>query len=114
MTNVIADSLFLPALLIATMGFVVPRILAQVLPEGVTPLLLNAFLSSVLLFAIAGCFFVGLYMWQGAPIAEVATAGWAANIAFFGRLGLMSAIIWGPIMVLSVAALPRRWVNKTW
>ncbi|MCG3268745.1 hypothetical protein [Yoonia sp. I 8.24] len=114
MGDILAESLFFPAMLIAVMGFAVPRLLAQVLPEGVMPLLINAFLSSVLLFVIAGCFFVGLYIWQGAPFAEVMSEGWTKNVTFFGRLGLMSVIIWGPIMVLSVAALPRRWVNKTW
>ena len=114
MGDLIADSLFFPALLMAAMAFVVPRLLARVLPEGVMPLMFNAFISSALLFVLAACFFVALYIWQGMPLAEIMAPGWAKNLAFFGRLGLMSAIIWGPIMLLSVAALPRRWVNKTW
>ncbi|SFR31962.1 hypothetical protein SAMN04488005_0218 [Yoonia tamlensis] len=114
MGELIADSLFLPALIIAALGFVVPRLLAQVLPEGVTPLMLNALLSTLILFLIVASFFVGLYLWQGMPFAQIMAPGWAENISFFGRLGLMSAIIWGPIMLLSVAALPRKWVNKTW
>jgi hypothetical protein len=76
--------------------------------------MLNALFSTVLLFVIAACFFVVLYIWQGVPFAQIMAPGWMVNLSFFGRLGLMSAIIWGPIMLLSVAALPRRWVNKTW
>lgn len=114
MDDLIADTLFVPALLIAAMGFVVPRLFARILPEGVMPLMLNALFSTVLLFVIAACFFVMLYIWQGVPFAQIMAPGWAVNLSFFGRLGLMSAIIWAPIMLLSVAALPRRWVNKTW
>ena len=114
MHDFMADGLFLPALIMAAMGFIVPRLWAHALPEGVVPLMVNAFLSTVLLFALAACFFVGLYVWQGMPFAEIMAPGWAKNIMFFGRLGLMSAIIWGPIMLLSLAALPRRWVKKTW
>jgi hypothetical protein len=114
MGDLIADTLFLPALLIAAMGFFVPRLFARILPEGVTPLMLNALFSTVLLFMIAACFFVVLYIWRGVPFAQIMAPGWMVNLLFFGRLGLMSAIIWGPIMLLSVAALPRRWVNKTW
>ena len=114
MTDLLSDSLFLPALILAVLGFLVPRILARVLPEGVKPLLLNAFLSTVLLFLISALFFLLLYVWQGVPLSELLGTGIAANIAFFGRLGLVAAIIWAPIMLLSVAGLPRKWVKETW
>ncbi|WP_342078128.1 hypothetical protein [Yoonia sp. SS1-5] len=114
MGSLISDTLFWPALMIAVLGFVVPRGLARILPEGVRPLLLNAFLSTLILFVLSAAFFVCLYLWQGTPVAEILAPGLAANVAFFGKLGLMAAIIWAPIMLLSVAGLPRRWVKETW
>ncbi len=110
----LSGNLILPATMIALLGFAVPRVLARVFPEGVKPLLLNTFLSTVLLFLISALFFACLYLWQGVPVGEIAATGWAANILFFGRLGLISGMIWAPIMLLSVAGLPRKWVNETW
>lgn len=112
--ELLSDTLFFPALVLAFLAFTVPRILGLILPEGVRPLLLNAFLSTVFLFLLSAAFFFFLYLWQGAPMAEILAPGWGANLKFFGRLGLISALIWAPIMVLSVAALPRKWVKETW
>jgi len=114
MSGLLSDSLILPAAVLAAFAFAVPRVLARWLPEGVRPLLLNAFLSTVALFALSTVFFVLLYLWQGVPFSEISQTGIAASIVFFGQLGLMAAIIWAPIMVLSVAGLPRKWVEETW
>ncbi|WP_108815563.1 hypothetical protein [Loktanella sp. Alg231-35] len=114
MGELISDSLFLPALVLAVLGFVVPRAWAKLLPEGVKPLLMNAFLSTVVLFSLSAIFFFCLYLWQGLPMAELMEPGVAANAVFFGRLGLIAAIIWAPILLLSVAGLPRKWVKETW
>ncbi|MEL7179089.1 MAG: hypothetical protein AAFN63_04590 [Pseudomonadota bacterium] len=109
-----SDALFLPALVLALLAFVVPRLLARVLPEGVTPLMLNALLSTLLLFVLSAGFFFCLYLWQGLSMAEVLEPGIATTVLLFGRLGLVAAIIWAPIMILSVAGLPRKWVKETW
>ena len=114
MGSFVSDSLFVPAVALALLAFGVPRLMSKLLPEGVKPLLLNAFVSTVLLFVNSATFFAVLYIWQGVPLAEMMVPGWAANIAFFGRLGLISAIVWAPIMLLSVAGLPKKWVNETW
>lgn len=109
-----SDALFLPALVLALLAFAVPRLLARVLPEGVTALMLNAFLSTILLFLLSAGFFFCLYLWQGLSLVEILEPDVAASILLFGRLGLIAAIIWAPIMVLSVAGLPRKWVKETW
>lgn len=110
----VSEGLFVPVAILAVLAFFVPRLLARWLPEGVTPLMVNALVSTVLLFALSAAFFVLLYFWQGVPVGQMSDAGLAASVGFFGRLGLMSAIIWAPIMILSVAGLPRTWVNETW
>ena len=114
MGNVISQSLILPAVMLAVLAFIVPRVLGRLLPEGVKPLLLNAFLSTILLFMISALFFLCLYLWQGVGLAQIMEPGLGANILHFGQLGLTSALIWAPIMILSVASLPRRWAHETW
>lgn len=114
MAEVFTDALLLPAVVLAAFAFVTPRLLARRLPEGVKPLFLNAFLSTCLLFIVASFLFVGLYLLQGLSVAQLMDAGLATNVGLFGGLGLTSGIIWGPIMLLSVAGLPGKWVNETW
>ena len=114
MGALLSDGLFMPALLLAMAAFVMPRALGRLLPEGVRPLLINVLLSTVLLFVVSAIFFFCLYLWQGLPLDQIVAPGIAANVVFFGRLGLAAAIIWAPIMLLSVAGLPRKWVKETW
>ncbi|MFT6076744.1 MAG: hypothetical protein ACJAZ1_003681 [Yoonia sp.] len=114
MREVLSDGLLLPALLLAIAAFVVPRFMARMLPEGVTPLMVNAFLSTLILIAVSGILFWCLYLWQGLQAEQLADQGLAANLVFFGRLALLSGLIWAPIMILSVAGLPRKWVHATW
>lgn len=114
LTNLLSDSLFIPALVLALMAWFVPKLLARVMPEGVKALLGIAFLSTVFLFVLSAGFFVALYVWQGMTWAQFAEYGLAANVLFFGKLSLIAAMIWAPIMVLSVANLPRSWVREVW
>ena len=114
MGALLSNSLIVPALILAFVGFAVPRVLGRLLPEGLWPLLLNAFLSTIVMFVLSGALFVCLYVLQGMPLDQVLMPGIAANVVFFGRLGLAAAIIWVPIMLLSLAGLPRKWVDTTW
>lgn len=109
-----SSGLLLPALALGVLGWLVPRLLARVWPEGVGPLLALAFVSTLILLALAAGFFLLLYLWQGAPLAALFQPGPAAGIAHFLRLGLLSALVWAPIMILSVAGLPRHWKEETW
>ena len=108
------DGLFFPAVILAVLSWMVPKLLSFVMPEGVKPLLLLALLSTLILFLLSSVFFFVLYIWQGATFAQLAEGGLATNILLFGRLGMIAGMIWAPIMVLSVAALPRHWKKEVW
>ena len=54
------------------------------------------------------------YLVQGVPLATLFEPGLASGLVHFARLGLISALIWGPILILSVARLPKYWVEETW
>jgi len=108
------DGLIIPALLLALIGWLVPKLLSLVFPEGVRPLFLLAFAATLIMLVLGMGFFLALYLWQGVPLDMLFEAGIAAGLAHFLRLGLISALLWGPIMVLSVAGLPKHWVRETW
>jgi hypothetical protein len=109
-----SSGLILPALALAVLGWVVPRLLARVWPEGVGPLLLLALVSTLVLVVLATALFMLLYVGQGVPLALVLDMGVLGGWPHFLGLGSASALIWAPIMILSVAGLPKRWVKETW
>lgn len=110
----LADNLLLSAMVLAAMGWGVPKALSRVFPEGVRPLMLLTFVSACLLFVLSAVFFVLLYLGMGAPVSDLTAGGLGGMIAHFGRLGLVSALFWAPIMILTVANLPRHWREETW
>ncbi|RYH03951.1 hypothetical protein EU805_00845 [Salipiger sp. IMCC34102] len=106
--------LVLPAMALGFLAWLVPKIYSMVLPEGAWPLVLNAVLSAFTLAALAAAFFLALYLREGIPLDRIVDLGLWGNAVFFGRLSASTALIWGPIMVLSLAALPRTWVRAVW
>jgi hypothetical protein len=109
-----ADGLIVPAAALAFLGWLVPRILSLVFPEGVKPLILLAVVSFAVMMAISMATFVGLYVLRGAPFSELFGAGAVDGLFHFLRLGLASTLLWAPLMILSIAGLPKHWVKETW
>jgi hypothetical protein len=83
-------------------------------PRGVRPLLLLALAATLILVILSSLAFLLLYRWQGEPVGALFAAEFAAGLAYFLRLGLLSALVWAPVMVLSVAGLPKQWKHETW
>jgi hypothetical protein len=108
------ESLIIPSLALALVGWLVPRALSLIWPEGVRPLLVLAFVATLVMLVLAAAFFLVLYVVGGVPLTSLTETGWGPAVAHFGRLAVISALIWGPIMVLSVAGLPKQWVRETW
>jgi hypothetical protein len=108
------DGLMIPALALAFLGWLVPRLLSLFWAEGVRPLMWLAFTATIIMLVLAAFFFVALYLWQGAPVGLMFEDGMLAAVWFFGRLGVISALLWGPILILSVAGLPKHWVKEKW
>jgi hypothetical protein len=108
------SGLILPVLLLAMAGWAVPRLLARVFAEGVGPLIALGIVAALIVQMLAAGVFMLLYLWQGVPLSVLFEPGVAAGVLHFARLGFASALIWGPILVLSVAGLPRHWRHETW
>jgi hypothetical protein len=110
----VAEELVVPALGLALVGWLVPRGLSLVWPEGVRALLLLGFVATFLMFLLSAGFFLGLYLIGGAPLAALTGGGWGPVLSHFGWLAVISALIWGPMLLLSVAGLPKHWVKERW
>jgi hypothetical protein len=82
--------------------------------EGVKPLLLLSIISLFLMLVITSGVFVLLYVIQGASISVFTATGIGDTILFLLRLSISAGIIWAPIMVLSIAGLPRTWTKVEW
>ena len=106
--------LLLPAMILAALGWFVPRLLALFWPEGVK-WLFGLALASTFVMGIAGAvFFAVLYMMQGDSFADLYRTNGLGTLAHFGRLSLLSALLWAPLMVLSLIGVPKNWVKEVW
>ena len=106
--------LIIPATLLAIVAWYVPVWLRWRMAEGVRPLVLLSILSALIVLAFGALLFLGLYLLQGADLATLTSAGIAPAIWYFLRLSISAGLIWAPIMVLSIAGLPKTWVHETW
>lgn len=97
----------LPLILLAVLGWLVPMALGRVMRRSLASLLLNTLVSALVLLVIAIVLFVWLY---GPAAGRV----WSEAPAYFLLLGVRSGLIWAPVMVLSVANLPRGWAAEDW
>lgn len=106
--------LLFPVLFLTLVAWLVPKFLSMVMPEGVKPLILLAVFATVIMVVITSLVFVGLYLIQGASLATFIEPGFADTTLFLLKLSMSAALIWAPIMVLSIAGLPRTWTTVEW
>jgi len=109
-----SSDLLLPTICLVALGWVVPRLLALVMPEGVRPLIMLAALAAALMVLLAAGFFLALYLMRGTSMAALFADGIWPGSRHFLRLGLLSALMWGPVLILSVAGLPKTWTKVIW
>lgn len=108
------DGLIFPVLILTFAGWLVPRLLSRIWPEGLRPLLALALVATLLMVVLAAGVFIGLYVAGGVPLATLTEAGIGAFVLHFGHLALISGLFWAPILILSVAGLPKYWVRERW
>ncbi|TFL17294.1 hypothetical protein [Jannaschia formosa] len=96
-----------PLLGLALLAWFVPAGIGKLLPEGVGWLVVNGLVSFMLLAIVAASGFVLLY-------GEAGGAVWREAPWHFVLLSARSALLWAPILVLSLANLPRKWTEAEW
>ncbi|WP_238365616.1 hypothetical protein [Mesobacterium pallidum] len=106
--------LALPTLALMALAFALPHGLLRWMPETGRGLVLNGLLSGLVLVAVAAGYFLWAYAHAAPAMLRVFGARPGASAGYFLRLGLQSAVIWGPVLVLTVSYLPRRWKEGVW
>ena len=114
MSDAFSTGLIFPALCLAALGWAVPRVLAIWWPEGVRWLMGLALVSTLVMALCGAVFFAFLYMMQGVDLGDLMATQGLGTIAHFGKLSLISALMWAPLMVLSLAGVPKNWVREVW
>ncbi len=105
-------SLGLPVLVLLILAVVVTRMVERLLPETLLGLLGVAIIASLVLWGLSSVLFAVIYAVQDSRIA--ALLGASAGLRHMAMLGAKAAIIWAPLMLLTVATAPRRWKTNVW
>jgi hypothetical protein len=103
-----------PLIAALVLAVVIPRGFARVIPEGLSGLVWNGVASAAVMFALSFAYFVWSYTTQNAALTDLFGANPRGSFWHFARLATLSALLWVPIIVLTVAALPRHWKVVEW
>lgn len=97
----------LPVITLMALAIGLPYLWAMVLPEGIPGLIANGLLSVAVLAAVVSAY---LLVWYGG--AGQVSAG--ALVLFLGLWVAKTALAWAPMLVLGLAAQPKRWKEVVW
>ena len=103
------SSMILPAVLIAALAVILPMWLAKKLPENMAGLGLNLLASAGVLMFVSVLYFTWVYMGQGVQVMGVMYEHFGGMVRHLTRLGMLSAILWGPILLAVLAMQPSKW-----
>ncbi|MEM8980112.1 MAG: hypothetical protein AAGD04_11555 [Pseudomonadota bacterium] len=103
-----------PVVLLMGVAWLLPKLLHRLIGEGVARLFVIGALGAVLLWMGSGAF-----IWVSDLALEdlaraLSGADLGAVLGYIAVQGARAAIIWAPVFVLSVAALPKRWKEAVW
>lgn len=104
--------LLLPTLALMALAVLIPRSIERWTPETLFGLALTAFLGAIALWLCSGLLFALLYNWQDPRVLDL--LGQSRGAAHLATLGLKAAIIWAPMLLLTVITAPRRWKTNVW
>ena len=101
-------------LALIALAILLPFLLARFTPETLGGLVLTGLLSAILLTLAAAAYFFLSYLNANTAILELAGVAPRSTLLYFLELGLGSALIWAPVLVLAISYLPRRWKENVW
>ena len=103
-----SGAVLVPVAILVLIAVAVPRLVARAVGRGARAGAVNLTLSAVVLTLISGGYFAIDYALRDPRTLGVAGAQPLAALAHFTWLGLMSGLVWGPVMILSLTALPQQ------
>jgi len=104
----------LPIVALVLLAIALPFFWALVLPEGVPGLVANFILSVLVISVAVFAYFIAWHTAQNAPVIDGLLAQPGAYWRFFLGWAGKSSLFWLPVLVLSVAAQPKRWKVVVW
>ena len=102
-------SLILPAAFISALAVFLPLWLAKKLPENMLGLGANLLASSGMLMFVSALYFTWFYLGQGVQVMGALYEHFGEMIRHLTGLGMLSAILWGPILLAVLAMQPSKW-----
>ncbi|ASP19564.1 hypothetical protein ANTHELSMS3_00847 [Antarctobacter heliothermus] len=114
MTGAMIADLLLPSLGLMLLAFVVTRGVEMLVPETVLGLAVMALVSAMLCWVLASAGFAVLYGVQDGRILALLGQTPSTSAGHFLRLGAKAALLWAPILLLTVSTAPRRWKTAVW
>lgn len=101
------QGVILPLAALGAVAWLLPLGLGRLLPRSLAGLILNGAIAAAVLTALGVALFAFLY----GPTAGLV---WSAAPGHFLILSARAALLWGPILVLGLANLPRSWPPEDW
>jgi len=96
--------LILPVALTLIPAVLLPILLSRVVGKGIWGMLANLVLSCALMLVIAPLLFVVPYLiFDHGALGKIMEQFTTAAI-FFGKLGAMASMLWGPVLILTVTS----------
>lgn len=105
-------ALLIPALALMVLAVVVTRLVEWVVPETVPGLVLAGALACAVMWVLAGALFGWMYLGREADLAPVLGTG--SGLRHLAGLGAKAALIWLPMVLITVVTAPRRWKTNVW
>jgi len=107
-------ALLVPVAGLVALAVFLPRLILRWMPETLAGLILNGAITALLLTVLAAGWLFLSYVRADRRILEFFDMAPGGTAFHFLRLGFMSALIWAPVLVLSLASLPKRWKTAKW
>lgn len=104
----------LPLIAFSVIAVLLPLLFLPFLPETLAGLVINGVMVYAITMGCAALYFFWSYTQQDTRVADLLGMEPAQSVVHFLRLGVMSSVVWAPLMVLRIATLHGRWKENTW
>lgn len=107
-------TLGLPVLGLMILAVLITRAVETVAPESIVGLVATGAVAGLLCWAMSAAGFAWLYHAQDPEILTRIGLRPADGVAHFMTLGAQAALIWAPLVAITVVTAPRRWKTAVW